>query len=157
MKMGKKVIKVVIKENIQKLGKSNDLVKVAAGYARNFLIPNKMAIVATNGILKQQKFYAAIKEEKFKIAKEDAKKVQLLLEEIQKFSVTKKTGDGQNIFGSVTEKEIAQIIKNATNIDIEKQNIFLPEIKTVGIYNIEIKLLNQVTANVQIQVLPESN
>nr|YP_010925652.1 chloroplast 50S ribosomal protein L9 [Neoporphyra dentata]WKD83884.1 chloroplast 50S ribosomal protein L9 [Neoporphyra dentata]BCA87317.1 ribosomal protein L9 [Neoporphyra dentata] len=155
--MGKKVIKVVIKENIQKLGKSNDLVKVAAGYARNFLIPNKMAIVATNGILKQQKFYAAIKEEKFKIAKEDAKKVQLLLEEIQKFSVTKKTGDGQNIFGSVTEKEIAQIIKNATNIDIEKQNIFLPEIKTVGIYNIEIKLLNQVTANVQIQVLPESN
>ena len=49
--MGKKVIKVVLNENIQKLGKSNDLVKVAAGYARNFLIPNKMAIVATNGIL----------------------------------------------------------------------------------------------------------
>lgn len=155
--MGKKVIKVVLKENIQKLGKSNDLVKVAAGYARNFLIPNKMAIIATNGILKQQKFYAAIKEEKLKIAKEDAKKIQQLLEEIQKFSVSKKTGDGQHIFGSVTEKEIAQIIKNATNIDIEKQNIFLPEINTVGIYNIEIKLLSQVTANVQLQVLPESN
>lgn len=72
--MGKKVIKVVLNENIQKLGKSNDLVKVAAGYARNFLIPNKMAIVATNGILKKLKLYAAIKEEKFKIAKEDAKK-----------------------------------------------------------------------------------
>nr|YP_007947864.1 ribosomal protein L9 [Neoporphyra haitanensis]AGG37113.1 ribosomal protein L9 [Neoporphyra haitanensis] len=155
--MGKKVIKVVLNENIQKLGKSNDLVKVAAGYARNFLIPNKMAIVATNGILKKLKLYAAIKEEKFKIAKEDAKKIQQLLEEIQKFSVTKKTGDGQNIFGSVTEKEISQTIKNATNIDIEKQNILLPEIKTVGIYNIEVKLLNQVTANIQLQVLPESN
>lgn len=71
--------------------------------------------------------------------------------------MTKKTGDGQNIFGSVTEKEISQTIKNATNIDIEKQNILLPEIKTVGIYNIEVKLLNQVTANIQLQVLPESN
>nr|AIA21362.1 50S ribosomal protein L9 [Pyropia kanakaensis] len=155
--MGKKVIKVVLKESIQKLGKSNDLVKVAAGYARNFLIPNRMATVATNGILKQQKFYAAIKEEKLKIARDNAKKIQILLEEIQKFSVTKKTGDGQNIFGSVTEKEVSQIIKNATNIEIEKQNIFLPEIKTIGIYSINIKLLNQVNAKVQLQVLPESN
>nr|YP_010925863.1 chloroplast 50S ribosomal protein L9 [Neoporphyra seriata]WKD84095.1 chloroplast 50S ribosomal protein L9 [Neoporphyra seriata] len=155
--MSKKIIKVVLKENIQKLGKNNDLVKVSAGYARNFLIPNKMAIIATHSILKQQKFYAAIKEEKLKVAKEDAKKIQKLLEEIQKFSITKKTGDGQNIFGSVTEKEIAQIIKDATNIDIEKQNIFLPEIKTVGIYNIEIKLFNQVSANIQLKVLPESN
>nr|YP_009244645.1 ribosomal protein L9 [Pyropia pulchra]AMK96887.1 ribosomal protein L9 [Pyropia pulchra] len=155
--MGKKVIKVVLKENIQKLGKSNDLVKVAAGYARNFLIPNRMATTATNGILKQQMFFEAIKEEKLKIAKEDAKRIQLLLEEIQKFSVTKKTGDGQNIFGSVTEKEISQIIKNNTNIEIEKQDIYLPEIKTIGIYNIEIKLLNQVSATVQLQVLPESN
>nr|ALL97280.1 ribosomal protein L9 [Pyropia endiviifolia] len=153
--MGKKVIKVVLKENIQKLGKSNDLVKVAAGYARNFLIPNKMATVVTNGILKQQNFYAAIKEEKLKIARENSKKIQILLEEIQKFSVTKKTGDGQNIFGSVTEKEVSQIIKNATNIEIEKQNIFLPDIKAIGIYNIEIKLLNQVSAKVQLQVLPE--
>lgn len=155
--MSKKVIKVVLRENIQKLGKSNELIKVAAGYARNFLIPNKMAVVATTGILKQQKFYAALKEEKLQTAREDAKKVQLLLEEIQKFSVSKKTGDGHNIFGSVTEKEIAQIIKNTTNLDIEKQNIFLPEVKTIGIYNVEIKLLNQVTANIQLQVLPESN
>lgn len=155
--MSKKIINVVLKENIQKLGKSNDLVKVAAGYARNFLIPNKMATVTTAGILKQQKFYAAIREEKLKIAKEDAKKVKQLLEEIQKFSVSKKTGDGKNIFGSVTEKEIAQIIKSTSNIDIEKQNIFLPEIKIIGIYNVEIKLLNQVTANIQLQVLPELN
>nr|AHB35111.1 50S ribosomal protein L9 [Neoporphyra perforata]AIA19691.1 50S ribosomal protein L9 [Neoporphyra perforata]AIA19900.1 50S ribosomal protein L9 [Neoporphyra perforata]AIA20318.1 50S ribosomal protein L9 [Neoporphyra perforata] len=155
--MSKKVIKVVLKENIRKLGKSNDLVEVSAGYARNFLVPNKMATIATSGILKQQKFYAAVKEEKLKVAKEDAKKIQQLLEGIEKFSVTKKTGDGQNIFGSVTEKEISQIIKNATNIDVEKQKIFLPEIKTVGIYNIEIKLLIEVTANVQLQVLPELN
>ena len=58
--MSKKVINVVLKENIQKLGKSNDVIKVASGYARNFLIPNKMAAVATNGILKQKKCYSAI-------------------------------------------------------------------------------------------------
>lgn len=154
--MSKKVIKVVLKENIKKLGISNDLVKVAAGYARNFLIPNRMAIVATNGILNQQKLYASIKEEKLKVAKESAKKVQILLEEIQKFSVNKKTGDGHNIFGSVTEKEIAQVIKNTTNVEVDKHNISLPEIKTIGIYNIEIKLFNQVNANIQLQVLPES-
>lgn len=62
--MGKKVIKVVLNENIQKLGKSNDLVKVAAGYARNFLIPNKMAIVATNGILKKAKIIRSHKRRK---------------------------------------------------------------------------------------------
>lgn len=155
--MSKKVINVVLKENIQKLGKSNDVIKVASGYARNFLIPNKMAAVATSGILKQQKFYAAIREEKLKTAKENAKKVKQLLEEIQRFSVSKKTGDGHNIFGSVTEKEISQIIKNTTNIDIEKQSISLPDVKTIGIYDVEIKLLHQVTANIKLQVLPESN
>lgn len=155
--MSKKVIKVVLQQNIQKLGASNEVIKVSAGYARNFLIPNKMAKVATNGILKQQKFYEAVKEEKLRIAREDAKRIQQLLEEIQKFSVSKKTGDGQNIFGSVTEKEVAQIINSTANTNIEKQNISLPEIKTIGIYNIEIKLLNQITANIQLQVLPESN
>nr|NP_053944.1 ribosomal protein L9 [Porphyra purpurea]P51334.1 RecName: Full=Large ribosomal subunit protein bL9c; AltName: Full=50S ribosomal protein L9, chloroplastic [Porphyra purpurea]AAC08220.1 50S ribosomal protein L9 [Porphyra purpurea] len=155
--MSKKIIQVVLKENIQKLGKSNDVVKVATGYARNFLIPNKMASVATVGMLNQQKLYAAIKEKKIIFAKENARKTQQLLEEIQKFSISKKTGDGETIFGSVTEKEISQIIKNTTNVDIDKQNILIPEIKTIGLYNIEIKLFNQVTANIQLQVLPESN
>nr|BED43160.1 ribosomal protein L9 [Pyropia sp. Myanmar_A]BED43357.1 ribosomal protein L9 [Pyropia sp. Myanmar_B]BED43554.1 ribosomal protein L9 [Pyropia sp. Myanmar_C] len=155
--MSKKVIKVVLKQKIQKLGASNDIIKVSAGYARNFLIPNRMAVVATNGILKQQKLYEALLKEKIKVAKEDSKKIKQLLEEIQKFSVSKKTGDGQTIFGSVTEKEVAQIIKSTTNIDLEKQNIFLPEIKTVGIYNVEIKLLHQIAANIQLQVLPELN
>nr|YP_010338404.1 ribosomal protein L9 [Bangia atropurpurea]UNJ18354.1 ribosomal protein L9 [Bangia atropurpurea] len=155
--MSKRTIQIVLKENIQKLGKSNDIVTVAAGYARNFLIPNKMAAVATTGILNQQKLYAAIKEEKRKTAKEDSIKIKQLLEEIQKFSISKKTGDGETIFGSVTEKEISQIIKNTTNVDIDKQNIILPEIKTIGIYNIEIKLFNQIIANIQLQVLPESN
>ncbi|ASN78806.1 ribosomal protein L19 (chloroplast) [Porphyra umbilicalis] len=154
--MSKKVIRIVLKENIQKLGKSNDVIKVATGYARNFLIPNKMASVATTGILNQQKLYAAIKEKKMNFAKENARKTQQLLEEIQKFSISKKTGDGENIFGSVTEREISQIIKNTTDIDVDKQNIFLPEIKTIGLYNIEIKLFNQMTANIQLQVLPEA-
>nr|YP_009237431.1 50S ribosomal protein L9 [Wildemania schizophylla]AKS28478.1 50S ribosomal protein L9 [Wildemania schizophylla] len=155
--MSKKIVTVVLKENIQKLGSNNDLVKVAAGYARNFLIPNKMAIIATDGILSQQTLYESVRQEKLTIAREEAQKVRILLEEIQKFSVSKKTGDGQTIFGSVTEKEIAQIIKNTTNIDVDKQNIFLPDIKTIGIYSIEIKLFNQVNANIQLQVFPESN
>ena len=153
--MSKKNIQVVLRKNIQKLGKTNDIVKVATGYARNFLIPNKLATVATNGILNQHRLYAAVKEEKIKAARENAIKVQQLLEEIQKFSISKKTGDGKTIFGSVTEKEVAQIIKNTTSIEIDRQNILLPEIKTIGIYNIDIKLFTQVTANIQIQVLPE--
>ena len=155
--MSKKVIQVVLTKNVQKLGKNNDLVKVASGYARNFLVPNKIAKVATQGILNQQKLYAAIKEDKLRIAKENAREIKQLLEDIQKFSVSKKTGDGQSIFGSVTEKEVAQIVNNTTNIEIDKQSILLPEIKTIGIYNVEIKLFHQINANIQLQVLPESN
>nr|AKE98934.1 ribosomal protein L9 [Bangia fuscopurpurea] len=155
--MSKKVIQVVLTKDVQKLGKNNDLVKVASGYARNFLVPNKIAKVATQGILNQQKLYAAIKEDKLRIAKESAREIKQLLEDIQKFSVSKKTGDGQSIFGSVTEKEVTQIIKSTIDIEIDKQSILLPEIKTIGIYNVEIKLFHQINANIQLQVLPESN
>lgn len=150
-----KKTKIIIKQNTTKLGKKGEVLSVNRGYAFNYLIPNNLAILATPGKLRQIQMFEQIKNIKIKQEKTDAKNIQQNLEEISKISIKKKVGDNQQIFGSVNEKEIIREIYNYTGYKIDKKQIYLPDIKTIGIYIIKINLLNTISVDLKLQVLPE--
>ena len=150
-----KKTKIIIKNNTTKLGKKGEILNVARGYAFNYLIPNNLAILATDGELKQIEMFKQIKNTKIKQEKIDAKNIQKNLEQISKISIRKKVGDDQQIFGSVNEKEIVQEIYNYTGHKLDKKQIHLPHIKMIGIYIVKIHLLNNISTNLKLQVLPE--
>lgn len=150
-----KKLQVIIEKTHKKLGKRGDIICVSQGYALNYLIPNSIAKVATKGKLKHLSMLKKL--EKFKLEKEynKAYKIQQNLAEIAKISIRKKFGDQEQIFGSINEKEIQEHIFHITGEKLEKKQIYLPEIKTIGIFNIEIQILNDITANLKLQILPE--
>ena len=147
-------MKVILKQDVEKLGKAGDVVKVAAGYGRNYLIPRQIAVEATPGNIK------VVEMERIAHAKRDQREKEsasLLAGEIVKLTVTlqKKTGEGGSLYGSVTALDIAEFL-TAHKIDIDKRKIQLEEpIKTVGEYQVPIRLHREVTVPVKVVVEPE--
>lgn len=141
-------MKVVLLEDLKGTGKKGDLVNVSDGYARNFLFPRKLAKEANAQAMNELKNAAEAKA--FKIQSEiDAAKQTT--EKINEKSVKlyAKAGQGGKIFGSVTAKEIAEELKKAYHVDIDKRKIVLDaDIKAFGTYECEIKLYNGITAKV---------
>jgi large subunit ribosomal protein L9 len=148
----KKTTSVVLTEQIPGVGSKGELVSVATGYFRNFLAPQGKAEIATAEILN------AIAD---KIAQEEAAKRQqqakaeamaTALATIGKFVVTKKVGDEGQIFGSVTTQEIVDAIAQQTGRELNKKDVTLPEIKSLGTYDAEIKLHPQVVGRFKVVV-----
>lgn len=151
----KKKTTVIIKKNIDKLGKKNTIINVARGYAFNYLIPNHFVEIATPGRLKHASMFEEIKNKKIKELENQAKRIQTNLEQISKINIKKKVGEKQQIFGSVNEKEIIAQIFDYTGEKLDKKQINIPEIKKIGIYLMTIHLLNNISINVKLQILPE--
>ncbi len=149
-----KRVSVVLSENISKLGKNGDLVEVAPGYARNYLIPEGKAIIATRGIIKQVE-QRREKERQRKLAeKQEAESRKTALKTIGRLVIRKQVGEGNAIFGTVTTQEVADIIKQQAGLEVDKRGITVPDIGTTGIYEVEVKLHPEVTATVNIEVAP---
>jgi large subunit ribosomal protein L9 len=147
-------MKVILKQDVEKLGTVGDIVNVAPGYGRNFLIPRNLAVAATPGNIK------IIEIEKSAQARRDHKQkaaASLLAQEIVKLTVTvqRKTGEEGALYGSVTALDIADFL-TARKIDIDKRRIQLEEpIKTVGEYQIPIRLHREVTVPIKVIVEAE--
>ena len=142
-------MKLVLKEDIKKIGKRGEVVNVSDGYARNFLIPKGKAIMANNEIIKQ----VQNKKEKDLEKIESQKKLALLrAKEIEgkTIEILAKAGDKGELFAGIGEKEI----KGKLDFEVEKINIEKP-IKAVGDYEVEIKLKQDVGVKIKIKVLPE--
>ena len=150
-----KRVQLVLNKDVNKLGKLGDLVEVAPGYARNYLLPQKMAVQATPGILKQ----AERRKEKERLRQEELKQVaqglKATLEKVGGFTIAKQVGEGDSIFGTVTDREIAILIQGAIDQEVDRRGITLPDISKTGTYNAEVKLHPEVTATVRIQVVAE--
>lgn len=147
-------MQVILKETIEKLGKAGDVVKVAPGYARNYLIPKKLAVPATEGSLKlvrQMQESAARRDHKEKAAAETvAREVSRLTLELNR-----KAGEGGSLFGSVTSIDVAEMLAKH-KIDVDKRKILLEDpIKSVGEFTVPIRLHRDVTAHVKVIVNPE--
>jgi large subunit ribosomal protein L9 len=154
--MTKKNIQLILNRTMKNLGHCGDIINVSKGYARNYLLPNQVAEQVTLGRIKYLKKVRTInlktQEEKL-LAMTNLKRH---LERINKFSLKKKTSSTDTIFGSVTEKDIVEIINNTIGVTLETNQIILPDIKKIGVYSIEILLLDNVKANIQLQLLPET-
>ena len=147
-----KRVQVVLTENITSLGKDGDLVDVAPGYARNFLFPTGKAVNVTPSVLKQ----IERKREKEKIAAEKIKKEALdlktALKTIGRFTIKKQVGEDGVLFGTVTNGDVSEAIKISTKKEIDRRDIQVPDIHTLGSYTVQIKLHQEVSAEVNIEV-----
>lgn len=145
-------MKVILLKDDKNLGKKGELVEINDGYARNFVIPKKIGIEANAANLNDYKLKKANDEKVALKQLEDAKE---LAETLGKLTVKLaiKTGEGGKSFGSVSGKEIAKGLLDQHKIEIDKKKIVLKEaIKSVGEYNVAVKLHPQVTAELHVSV-----
>ncbi|MBD2180675.1 50S ribosomal protein L9 [Planktothrix sp. FACHB-1355] len=148
-----KRIQLVLTQDISKLGKSGDLVEVAPGYARNYLLPKQFATFATPAILKQVERRREKERQRLLELKEESIAIKAAIEAVGRFSIAKQVGEADAIFGTVTGPEVAEAIQQATGKEIDRRGITLPEIRKTGTYKAEIKLHPEVTATVDIEVV----
>lgn len=149
-----KKIQVLLNKNVSKLGNRGDLVEVAPGYARNYLIPQGCGILATSGVLKQVEQRQEKERQRIIAEKQAAEARKTSLQTIGRFVLRKQVGEKDAIFGTVTTQDVADVIKQMTNQDIDKRNITIPEISKIGFYEAQVKLHPEVSAVIEIQVAP---
>lgn len=145
-------MKVILLEDVKSLGKKGEIVNVNDGYARNFILPKKLGLEATSKNLNDLKLQ---KQNDEKVAQEKLDAAKALAEEIKEKSVTVKIQAGVEgkVFGSISSKEIATEAKKQLNMDIDKKKIVIPDaIKSLGTYNVNIKLHKDVTATLRVKV-----
>ncbi|CBN55682.1 50S ribosomal protein L9 [Kamptonema animale CS-326] len=148
-----KRVQLVLNKDVTKLGKVGDLVEVAPGYARNYLLPQGIAYRTTPGILKQVERRREAERQRQLELKQQAETRKKALESAPTFIISKQVGEGEAIFGTVTTQEVAELIFNTTGQEIDRRGIHLPEIRKTGSYKAEIKLHADVNAEVEIQVV----
>ena len=145
-------MKVILLEDDKSLGKKGEIVNVNDGYARNFILPKKLGLEATSKNLNDLKLQ---KQNDEKVAQEKLDAAKALAEEIKEKSITVKIQAGVEgkVFGSISSKEIATEAKKQLNMDIDKKKIVIPDaIKSLGTYNVNIKLHKDVTATLAVKV-----
>lgn len=149
-----KRLQVVLSQEVRKLGKNGDLVEVAPGYARNYLIPQKMAQLATPGIIRQVE-QRREKERQRKLAElKEAESRKVALKTIGRLVIKKQAGEANAIFGTVTSQDVVDVIKQFAGLEVDRKGITVPEIGQLGQYSVEVKLHPEVTATVEIEVAP---
>jgi len=148
-----KRVQLVLVQDVSKLGKTGDVVEVAPGYARNYLIPKQFATHVTPGILRQVERRKEKERQRLLELKEQSLTIKAALEKVGHFTIRKQVGEGDAIFGTVTNQEVAELILEVTSHEVDRRGITLPEIRKTGSYKAEIKLHPEVSAEVEIQVL----
>jgi len=147
-------MEVILKEDVPQLGHRGDLVKVAEGYGRNFLLPKKLAIEANEGnkkVIEQMKAAAVRKAQKDKT---DAEALAAQFNGVT-VTITRRAGEQDQLFGSVTSSDVAaELEKKGFTVDRRKIELDQP-IKTVGEFNVPIRLFREVTATIKVEVKKE--
>ena len=147
-----KRVQVVLTESISSLGKDGDVVDVAPGYARNYLFPFGKAVNVTPSVLKQ----IEKKREKEQIAAEKIKaeaiEFKTALKTIGRFTIKKQVGEDGVLFGTVTNGDVAEVIKSSTKKELDRRDITVPDIHSLGSYVVRIKLHPEVSAEINIEV-----
>lgn len=146
-------MKVVLSKDVKGLGKKLQIIEVSEGYARNYLIPKKLAVVADSKNVNEVK--GKVDSQKFKKQKEleKANENKKILES-GFIEFRHKVGEGSKLYGSVTEKDISDKIKEKYNIEVNKKKVVIPEqIKALGNYTVDVKLYEGVVAKLKVTVV----
>jgi large subunit ribosomal protein L9 len=148
-------MEVILREDVEKLGNRGQIVKVANGYARNFLLPRRLAVAATQANMKivAQERDAALRREAKEIG--DAQELAKLVGAVS-LTFTQKAGENGQLFGSVTAKDIAEQLEKK-GFTIDRRKVVLDEpIKTTGDFKVQVKLHREVSVDVPVQVLSDA-
>lgn len=145
-------MKVILLQDVAKVGKKGEVVDAKMGHARNFLIPNGLAVEATKANLKKLELQKANAQEEAAYQLSQAESIQRDLED-KVITITTKAGNGGRLFGTITNKEVAEAIEAAYHLAIDRRKIVLEEkIKTLGTYPIVIKLHPEVKLNMRVKI-----
>ena len=148
-------MKVILKEDIKGVGKKDQIINASDGYATNYLFPKNLAVPADKGNMSNLKAKQESQEHKKELEREDARKDVKKIEGII-LKMPVKSGENGKIFGSITSKEIAENLEKQYKIKVDKKKIMLQEpIKTLGMFNIEIKLYENITAKLKINIIAQ--
>ena len=148
-------MKVLLIQDVDNLGYAGDVKKVANGYGRNYLIPQQMAVLATPGALKQAETIRKAAEKHRAQQMEDAQAMANQLASLE-LVFERRAGETGKLYGSVTSADIVEAIQTQTEIEVDRRKVALPgPIRMLGQQDVPIKLMIDVTATVNVTVLPE--
>jgi large subunit ribosomal protein L9 len=148
-----KRVQLVLSKDVSKLGKAGDLVEVAPGYARNYLIPQGIGARTTPGLLKQVERRRELERVRLLEEKQEAETRRTALQAVAHYTIAKQVGENEAIFGTVTNQDVADVILQMTQQEVDRRGITLPDIHKLGSYKADIKLHPDVTATIEIQVV----
>ena len=148
-------MKVILLQDVKKLGKKGDVVSTSDGYARNFLFPRNLAQEATDSNLHVLNAKKDVERRKKTAEIEAAQKLADDLRD-KVVKIDAKAGDSGKLFGAITSKDIADKINDQFNIKVDKKKIVMDTIKIAGTYNIEVKLSPEVSTTMKVMVSPIS-
>jgi large subunit ribosomal protein L9 len=147
-------MEVILRDHVEKLGKRGEIVKVSDGYARNYLLPRKLALPATEGNRKHVERERKIMETREAEDKSQAEAIASRLSTID-ITIARRVGDTEQLYGSVTGADIAEFLKTK-GFEIDRRKLILPEpIKTIGEHDVPLKLHRDVTAPLKVKVVKE--
>jgi large subunit ribosomal protein L9 len=147
-------MEVILREHVDNLGRRGDVVKVAAGYARNYLLPRKLALAVTEGNKRQIERERKNAEARELEEKSQAEAFAKRLTETE-ISIGRRVGENDTLYGSVTSADIASAL-TAKGFEIDKRKITLPEaLKALGEFTVPVKVHREVTAQVKVKVVKE--
>ena len=147
-------MKVILQQDVKKLGKKGDIIEVSEGYGRNFLLPRKAAVLATAQNLNVANAQAGSKARKEAMAVDEAKLMAKQLEKVE-VKIPVRIGEGGKLFGSVTGKDVSEALKKQ-HIDIDKRKITIQgEVTGTGVYEAVIKVHPTVTSKIKVSVVAE--
>ena len=148
-------MKVILLQDVKKMGKKGDVIEASDGYARNYLFPRKLAEEATANALH---VVNAKKENERKKKLAELEAAQKLAAELKGKEVTinAKAGDNGRLFGAITNKDVAEVINSQFNLSIDKKKIVVVNtIKVAGTYEVEVKLYPEVSTKMKVNIVPK--
>ncbi len=149
-------MKVILLEDVKSLGKKGDIVNVSDGYARNLILPKKLGVEATAGNLNDLKLKKANEE---KVAQENLEAAKAFAEDLKskEVTLTLKVGENKKTFGSISSKEISEAVSAQLGLTIDKKKLQLAApIKTLGTFDVPVRLHPKVTGSLKVQVKEEA-
>jgi large subunit ribosomal protein L9 len=148
-------MKIILQKEVEKLGVPGDVVDVADGYARNYLVPRGLAAPASKGAIKNAERLRSGHEARVSKARTDAEALQQRLEAVVT-RITAKAGEEGRLFGSVTPEKVAQEIARATGVTVDRKQLHLDEpIRSLGTHQVRVHLHPEINATASIEVVAE--
>jgi large subunit ribosomal protein L9 len=146
-------MKVILQQDVAKVGKEGEVITVADGYARNYLLPRNLAVAAAGGALKAHQVRTAREDAKSAELKTQAEQAATALTD-KTVKVEAKAGETDRLYGSITAQDIADSIKKSLGVTVDKRKVHLADpIKSLGTYTVPVKLHRDIAVNLTVEVV----